>query len=192
MFSLFKKKKPRIVVVTLNARLQPLDRGELEDAFDASMEKRGLAIRVVGGGTQMADNGEVAECDIEIASEESLEVTVDTVTGTLAAMLAPKGSMLNVSDPDRRMAFGDHEGLALYLNGTDLAEEVYRDCDSNFVYSECVRLLEGVGLVSSHWQGPTETALYMYGQNYIAMEQAIAPFIQSYPLCQQSRVVQIA
>lgn len=192
MFGLFKKRKPSVVVATLNARLQPLDRAALEDAFEAAMTRRGHGIRVVGGGTQMAANGEVTECDIEIEIDELSDVTVNAVSETLATMLAPKGSTLYVSDQDRRFDFGAHEGLALYLNGTDLPDDVYRDCDSNHVYAECGRLLEGLGIVSSHWQGPQETALYMYGWDYKAMRERLAPFLQEYPLCQQCRVTQIA
>ena len=49
----------------------------------------------------------------------------------------------------------------MYLNGTDLPDETYRDCDIDFVYSEFNRLLEGQGAVHSHWQGPDRNALYM-------------------------------
>ena len=45
----------------------------------------------------------------------------------------------------------------------DLPDETYRDCDVDVVYSEFNRLLTGIGSVHSHWQGPTETALYVYG-----------------------------
>lgn len=192
MFGLFKKRKPSVVIATLNARLQPRDRATLEDAFEAAMTRRGHGIRVVGGGTQMAANGEVIECDIEIEIDELSDVTVDAVSETLATMLAPKGSTLYVSDQDRRIDFGAHEGLALYLNGTDLPDDVYRDYDSNHVYAECGRLLEGLGIVSSHWQGPHETALYMYGWDFKAMQARLTPFLQEYPLCRQCRVTQIA
>lgn len=188
----FKKRRPSIVVVTLNARLQPMDRAVLEDAFETAMKQRGHEIRVVGGGTQMAANGEISECDIEIEFDGPSEARVEAISETLASMLAPKGSTLYVSDQDRRIAFGAHEGLALYLNGTDLPDEVYRDCDSNYVYAECGRLLEGVGVVSSHWQGPHETALYMYGRDFTAMRERLTPLLQEYPLCQQCRVLQIA
>ncbi|ALV43566.1 hypothetical protein AU252_22290 [Pseudarthrobacter sulfonivorans] len=106
MFGLFKKRKPSVVIATLNARLQPLDRAALEEAFEAAMTVRGHRIRVVGGGTQMAANGEVIECDIEIEIDELSELTVDAVTETLATMLAPKGSTLYLSEQDRRIDFG--------------------------------------------------------------------------------------
>jgi hypothetical protein len=90
------------------------------------------------------------------------------------------------------LPFGINEGLAVYLNGTDLPDEVYAECDSNFVYSEFNRLLGPAGKVHSHWQGPTETALYMYGPSFEAMKSRLANFLDSYPLCQRARVVQIA
>ncbi|MGX9900929.1 hypothetical protein ACW0JT_15630 [Arthrobacter sp. SA17] len=144
MFGLSRKKKkePSIVVATLNARLQPMDRGDIEDAFDAAMARHGQGIRVVGGGTQLAPSGEVSECDIEIEMDQLSDGTIDLVSGTLSAMLAPKGSSLYIVEQDRRIDFGNQEGLALYLNGTDLPDHVYQECDSNFVYAECGRLLE--------------------------------------------------
>ncbi len=113
--------------------------------------------------------------------------------GVLGAMLAPRGShLLLPSQNNQRIAFGTDEGLALYLNGTDLPDEVYRACDSNHVYAECQRLLEGIGHVASHWSGPTETALYMYGRDFGEMRQRLEPFLQAYPLCRQCRIEQIA
>jgi hypothetical protein len=192
VFGLFKKKQPSVVVVTLNARLRPDDRADLEDAFDDFMSNNGHGARVVGGGTMMADNGEVAECDIEIELDDPTAAMINAVVETFSAMLAPKGSRIHISEQDRRIDFGSHEGLALYLNGTSLPDEVYKSCDSNHVYDECGRLIEGVGLVSSHWQGPEETALYMYGSSFSAMHERLIPFLETYPLCQHCRVVQIA
>ncbi len=59
----------------------------------------------------------------------------------------------------QEIPFGVREGFGVYLDGVNLPDEVYRDCDSNFVVSELDRLLSGHGSVESHWQGPTETAL---------------------------------
>ena len=73
-----------------------------------------------------------------------------------------------------------------------LPDSTYQECDSNFVYSEFNRLLSGIGRVHSHWQGPTETALYVLGRSAGDMRAALQPFLDSYPLCQRARVVQIA
>lgn len=192
MFGLFGKKKaaPARVVAVLNARLQPVDRAELEDAFDTAMSEYGFGIRTVGGSTSLGDSGEVDRCDIEIELDALSDQNIETVKRVLGAMLAPKGSHLLVSG--KRVDFGTHEGLALYLNGTDLPDDVYRNCDSNHVYAECQRLLAGLGQVASHWQGPTETALYMYGRDFEAMRQRLEPFLGTYPLCQRCRVRRIA
>lgn len=192
MFSLFKKKKPIIVVATLNARLQPADRADIEGALDAAMAGHGYGVRVVGGGTGLESNGEVSYCDIEIELDHSSDEMIEVVTGTLQAMLAPKGSRLFIPDQNRTIPFGEVEGLALYLNGTALPDEVYQANDVNHVFDECQRLLEGVGTISSHWQGPEETAFYMYGSSFQAMRERIGRFIEVYPLCQQCRVEQIA
>jgi hypothetical protein len=192
MFNIFKRKKPLVVVATLNARLQPVDRGDIEDALDDAMAKHGYRVRVVGGGTLMASNGEVSECDIEIELDDPSDATIGIVTSALEAMLAPKGSRLNIPDQSRRIDFGVQEGLALYLNGTDLPDDVYQGCDVNHVYEESQRLLEGIGAVFSHWQGPQETAFYMYGSDFHAMLQRLTPLLQAYPLCQHCRIEQIA
>ena len=53
------------------------------------------------------------------------------------------------------------------------------------------RALSGIGSVHSHWQGPTETALYVYGRKASEMRAALQPFLDSYPLCHRARVVPI-
>lgn len=50
----------------------------------------------------------------------------------------------------------------------------------------------GIGSVHSHRQGPTETALYVYGRTAAEMRTALQPFLDSYPLCERARIVQIA
>ncbi|MNY60646.1 hypothetical protein D3C86_1972270 [compost metagenome] len=114
------------------------------------------------------------------------------VIAVLERLGAPKGSKLKIEGEDREVPFGVTEGMAVYLNGTDLAPEVYRDCDSNIVHSELERLLGPEGRVLSYWQGPTETAFYLYGSSYQEMEARIADFLASYPLCQRCRLQQIA
>ncbi len=192
MFGIFTKKTPGTITLTLNARLQPMHRAELEDAFEQIAGEEKLAARVVGGGTALSPEGEVENCDIEIELDDCTRAAAERIAGIFAAMLAPKGSSLYVPGEAGRIPFGTHEGLALYLNGTDLPDEVYASCDSNHVYDECIRLLDGVGMVNSHWQGPTETALYMYGRSYDDMQARLAGFLADYPLCRDCRVVRIA
>jgi hypothetical protein len=172
--------------------LQPVHRGEFfEDALDAELKKGQLG-EVSGGGTLQTPGGKIEYCDIEIELSGDPSAAEHMVISTLEALGAPKGSKLHVEAEGRTVSFGINEGLAVYLNGTDLADEVYQECDSNFVYSEFDRLLQGNGRVLSYWQGPTETAFYAYGQSFEGMHRCLAGFLATYPLCHKCRVVQVA
>lgn len=187
-----KRSQPSYVVARLNARLQPVHRGEFfEDPLNAVLNRADLG-QVTGGGTMQDVTGEIEYCDIEIEITGGVPDAVKCVIDTLENLGAPKGSRLHVEVESREVAFGTQEGLAVYLNGTDLPEHVYRECDSNFVYSEFNRLLEHSGRVLSFWQGPRETAFYVYGSSSADMRDRLSGFIGSYPLCARCRIVQIA
>ncbi len=186
------KTQKSMVTVSLNARLAPIDRGDLEDAFNEFMDKNKHSICIVGGGTLLSEKGEVKECDLEVQIENFDDEKFQLVKDVFESMLAPKGSRIINPMTNETITFGRHEGLALYLNGTNLPIEVYKSCDSNHVYEECERLIEDAGMINSHWQGDTETALYMYGRSYEEMHQRISDFVKTYPLCQQCRIIRIA
>lgn len=192
MLGIFKKKKSGVITVTLNAKLQPQHRAEIEDAFDSVCESHKIGARVVGGGTLMEPDGEVKLCDIEVEMDDMTDQNIERISGIFASMLAPKGSYISAPERASPLMFGKQEGLGLYLNGTDLPDEVYASSSATHVYDECERLLEGIAMVNSHWQGPSETALYMYGESFEKIRHAIQPLLDSYPLCQKCRVVQIA
>lgn len=181
---------PQILIATLNMKLMPMDRGEaFEDPLDEDLKNLGLG-EVCGGGTGLLDSGEVDFCDIEIQlSSISSEVEIKVI-GLLNNLGAAKGSRLRYAD--REIPFGASEGLAVYLNGTDLPDEVYKNSDVNYVYQQLNELVDGLGMIFSHWEGGTETALYLYGVSFEQMKERIAEFVNSYPLCQQCRIVQIA
>lgn len=187
-----KKRRPETVVVRLNARLQPLHRGEaFEDPLDATLKAEGLG-EVTGGGTMQAASGEIEHCDVELTMSDASDAANARVVAALEALGAPKGSQLELLDAGTERAFGRTEGLAVYLNGTDLPADTYASCDSNVVYAELARLIEGTGRVLSYWQGPTETGFYLYGGSFEDLKRRIEPFLATYPLCAQCRVVRIA
>ena len=184
--------EPELLVARLNAKLQPMHRGEIfEDPLDEALRKASLG-SVTGGGTQLAKTREIECCDIEIEVSTASEGVATSIIEVLERLGAPKGSKLILESQDREIPFGSNEGLAVYLNGVDLPKETYKECDSNFVYSEFDRLLEGIGQVYSYWQGPEETAFYMYGNSFVTMRDRLDEFISTYPLCKRCRVVQIA
>jgi hypothetical protein len=181
-----------LVIARLNDRAQPMDRGELyEDPLHALLQNQGWG-GVTGGGSQLASSGEIEYCEVEIALATESPQVLDRIIAELERCGAPRGSGLRGEGIGSERPFGASEGLAVYLNGTDLPDETYRDCDVNFVFDEFNRLLAGQGKIHSYWQGPTETALYLYGTSFEDMRVALAPFLDSYPLCQRARVVQVA
>ena len=192
LFRLRSKPVKQFLVARLNARIMPLDRGDLfEDPLDVALKAADLG-EISGGGTQQAESGEIEYCDLEIECPSLTDELVSLVVSTLEALGAPKGSILHVESQDRELPFGRLEGLAVYLNGTDLHDDIYRDSDSNFVRDEFERLLGTEGRVLGWWQGPTETALYMYGASFSSMRERLTTFISTYPLCERCRIVQIA
>jgi hypothetical protein len=148
--------------------------------------------QVTGGGTQLGDAGEIEFCDIEIMVPETTDAVLGTIREALEGLGAPKGSRLIWNDGANELEFGTFEGVAVYLNGTDLPDLVYEQCDLNVVYEEFNKLVGSEGRVVSHWQGPSETALYLYGRSAETMLARIRPFLDTYPLCQKARIVTIA
>lgn len=181
-----------MIIARLNVRAQPLDRGDLfEDPLAELLQAAGRG-KVTGGGTQLGEEGEIEFCDLEITVAGATDATLEALREALERLGAPKGSRLIWNEGANEIAFGACEGVAVYLNGTDLPASVYEACDVNVVYEELGRLVGSEGRVVSHWQGPRETALYLYGQSADAMRARIRPFLDTYPLCQKARIVKIA
>ena len=198
MFGIFGAKKSQeaageYVIARLNARVQPIDRGEFfEDPLDETLAAGNLGA-VTGGGTQLADEPAGIEfCDLEIRVVKACADTLRAITDKLEALGAPKGSKLIVESDGREIPFGDNEGLAVFLNGVDLPDEVYAECDFETIVDEFNRLMGDKGQYRGYWQGERETGVYCYGPSYSEMKAAIQPFVQSYPLCQGARIEQIA
>ena len=185
--------QPIFAYAQLNARIMPLDRGErYEEPLERVLAENGFG-EVTGGGTMQTKEGEIEYCGIDIDLFD-VHRGVPFICDFLTQRGAPRGSKLQYENEGERIevSFGAAEGLAVYLNGTDLPDEVYRDCDSNEVYNEINRLLDGHGAIQGHWQGPTETALYLYGNSAEEMRKLISGYMDEYPLCQEARIVKIA
>jgi hypothetical protein len=177
----------------LNARIMPMQRVKaFEEPLAAAMAERRIGV-VAGGGTLQDKNGEIVHCGIDI----DLQLTpanVDLVCQLLDRCGAPKGSklQLDLEGNVKEKPFGRIEGIGVYLNGTDLPDEVYRECDINVVMQKFGELTSGNCTMRGYWQGPTETALYLYGPSAAELQSQISLFVSEYPLCQRARVVRIA
>ena len=122
---------------------------------------------------------------------EATDAALRAIREALEGLGAPKGSKLIWNDGANALDFGTFEGLAVYLNGTDLPDSVYEQSDLNVVYEAFAKLVGNEGRVVSHWQGPRETALYLYGRSADTMLSRIRPFLDSYPLCEKARIAKI-
>jgi hypothetical protein len=181
------------VTAKLNHKIGPIDRGErYEDPLEKALTEHGYG-ETDGGGTMLSKEREIEFIDVHMFLSAP-EASIPFVIQFLESQGAPKGSKLTIYDNDKvtkEIPFGVREGFAIYLDGVNLPDEVYKECDSNFVISEINKRLKGHGQFESHWQGPTETALYIYGDSIAVMKPLINDFLSSYPLCKGARVVDI-
>lgn len=182
-----KQENPVSVWLHLNARLQPVHREEIfEDLLEQVLSKYKLG-ELLGGGTLQKATGEVKSCAIEMMIQRdklekffSVLYQIDTI---------PKGSRLIIDDEEKEI--GSAEGLALYLNGTDLPAEIYENCDINYLIDQLDLALEESAFGFSYWEGNSETALYYYGRSYEEMVEKITPIVEKYPLCAKCRIEQV-
>lgn len=182
---------PHFVYAKIWEPIQPLDRGDrYEDPLQAALEQAGLG--EVSGGGSLIDKKlgvEYAGVDIELATLDAL----DLVKRVLEAAGAPKGSELQyeVEGESRAMPFGVTEGLAIFLDGINLPDDVYSSCSANELADKLEQALavDPTAEIRGSWQGPEETAIFIYGSDAERMNDAVAPVLHAYPLCQNARVV---
>lgn len=185
----WKEEAPAHVTLELNARFLPMDRADFEDALEDVLEQLQMG-EIDGGGTMQMASGEVKFCDITICLRDGSQKMIDQLAGIVSRFGVPKGS--RIYGDGFELPVGEQEGLAIYLNGTELPDEVYASCDINYVVEQMNELMGEAGTMYSHWQGPKDTALYFYGASFEKMRQAVAGFVAEYPLCQKCRIEQIA
>lgn len=120
---------PVHITLSLNARFQTMHRHELEDTLEELLSKTNLGY-TDGGCTMQFPSGEIESCDIEIILKDGREENIAELESMIDALGVAKGSKLllwneanDVLQSERPA--GRLEGMALYLNGTELPEEVY-------------------------------------------------------------------
>lgn len=81
----------------------------------------------------------------------------------LEAASAPKGPRAHLDEAAPGCS-DITEGLAVYLNGTDLPGEIYASSGIDELIAALSRRLGAESDMQSWWHGPRETALYRYGR----------------------------
>jgi len=163
--------KKATIIVQLNARLQPIHRGHLEDAIVEKLGARIPSLRVVGGGSAVDKDGRITSCGIELMLlKSSLEQTLTELASVLVDLGVPRGSLL-VTPPKRKINVGQSEGLAVTFPriSTVNFEEVATALPHNEELDRAMELLKpalrGHGRVWS-WQILRDEAdLVIYGDD---------------------------
>ena len=179
----------------INARLQPIDRGDmLEDPLDEFMRKKNWGA-VTGGGTQLSDNGGIAFCDLEIGVREASDEILSSICAHLETLGAPKGSRLlrdaDDDDGDGRL-FGVTEGFAFHFNNTEVPEDIQESHQVGSVFEAMQEALGKAARLTGYWNGQAETSVYFYGDSYAEIAARLAPILAENPRCQLGRTEQIA
>lgn len=183
-----KKKNMVSVWLHLNARLQPIHREEIfEELFQEILSGYKFG-ELLGGGTLQMPTGEIKSCAVELMIRRE---RLEEFCALVAEMdIIPNGSKLIIGEEE--ISLGSAEGLAIYLNGTDLPPEIYEHCDINYLIEQLDLALEDTKQGFSYWEGDSETALYYYGRSYAEIAAKISPIVEKYPLCAKCRMEQIA
>lgn len=188
------KVTPAYITITLNDKIMPVDRGDVyEDPLDEFIQASGIG-EVCGGGTMQMASGEVDFCDIEIQlyADSIDETQLTRLQEKLEGLGAPKGSFIFLEKDQQKIMIGKKEGLAIYLDGVNLENEVYENCDSNVVVDEIRKRVHDTSEIVRFWESNTETALYFYSDSFEEMKSAIRDFVETYPLCKNARIERIA
>jgi hypothetical protein len=182
---------PHLVIARIPEHIEPLDRGaRYEDPVQDALAIRALGM-VTGGGSQLTPAAEIGYVDVEMALAD-LDEALDVAKRALEEAGAPVGSefLYREDGSDVERQFGVQEGLALYLDGTSLPEEVYADTDLEALMQRLAAAVDSVGgELRSVWNGPNETALYHYGPSADAMAVALQPVFDEFPICQNARLI---
>lgn len=82
------------------------------------------------------------------------------------------------------------QAVLVYLNGTDLPDQVYDEYDLATLEDKLIEVIERekLGEYDGNEFGPTETILFMYGPDAERLFAGIESILRDYPLCQQARV----
>ena len=158
-----------LLQVRINARLPSVQRGDrYEDPLAYWLEARFPGSRVTGGGTLRSPEGEPLSCGIDAAVVGDSDAILNGVVGFLVEQGAPRGSSATIVDGAYRPV-GTAEGLAVYLDGTDLPASVYAAHDVNEFFDQLHEAIAGTGALQAFWEGHDTTAVYVYGPSYDAM-----------------------
>jgi hypothetical protein len=183
--------EPLRVSVNLNARVQPVHRGEVyEDPLQAALDQYAAGSRIDGGGSSFDPTDGVSSCDIELALVGDRDEVLGLVVRALEHFGAPVGSSYRVGDEDP-VPFGRTLGVSLSLDGTTLPDEVYANNDVNELVGALLAELGEAAELQSWWEGPERTSFFFYGDDPALIRGVLESAAGRFPLAEKSLVADI-
>lgn len=173
---------------------EPIQRASRVTRYEAPLASALLSHRlgeVAGSSAVMTREMEIEYVEFELILV-NLDKALEMVKLVLEEAGAPAGSEIRFrrDEKDEVLAFGRKEGLAIYLDGIGLPDEAYETCSCDglaFLISPALSSVDGE--IRGSWVGRSETSIYVYGANAETMFSTIKPLLDTYPLCQNARIV---
>jgi hypothetical protein len=173
---------------------EPVQRASRATRYEVPLASALLSHRlgeIVGSSVVMTLEREIDYVEFELLLA-NLDKALDIVKLVLEEAGAPAGSEIRFrrDEQDEVIPFGRKEGLAIYLDGIGLPDEAYETCSCDglaFLISGALSSVDGE--IRGSWVGRSETSIYLYGPNAETMFSTIKPLLDTYPLCQNARIV---
>lgn len=181
------KNEKIFVILNINGRFSQQSKERNYNKPLGNVLKKHNLGEITGGGIYFDDNGEPNACDIEIELKRCYKDALISFLQELETF--PNGS--SIVFEDERLAIGNLEGVAVYLNDSILKSEEGASCDVNELVKEFDSAMGDCYLCWSGWKSSTGIALYFYGKSYDEMKEKMMPVINKYPLCKQCRTEKI-
>jgi hypothetical protein len=164
------------LVLHLNARLQPMHRGALEDLLDAELARGQFSSRVGGGGTLTTAEGQLLSCDIELELMDPIQDIVPIATNLLERAGAPIGSWAGLTE-EKSEPFGKMEAVSLRITPALTAEFLDNEVPLSTELSDLMlginELLRADGFVASWHMRDEATEIFVHGPSARIIEQKI-------------------
>lgn len=181
------------LVLYINERLIPEHRyWYYEDTISPVLKKYRLG-KLVGGESMMTKENGVECCEL---SFECPRRKLNKLVNLLSIIPLAKGSRITVFGDDgkeeKEIEVGKLECMGIRLNGTELPDEIYKSCTSDYVVDELMKILGEENVLYTYWHGDTDMLLFFYGESYEEMRDKVSEFLDTYPLCQDCTVEQVA
>ena len=163
-----------------------------EDTISPVLKKYRLG-KLVGGESMMTKENGVECCEL---SFECPRRKLNKLINLLSIIPLAKGSRITVYGEDgkeeKEIEVGKLECMGIRLNGTELPDEIYKSCTSDYVVDELMKILGEEKVLYTYWHGDTDMLLFFYGESYEEMRDKVSDFLDTYPLCRDCTVEQVA